>query len=314
MPFYPLISILIILVIGLGLYFYTLDFVKRTEKAYPPLGEFVTVDDIELHYIKKGSGPSLVIIHGASSSLRDIPDDLIDELALDFTVYAFDRPGHGYSGRPRKEGHNPAVQADLIRRALTSLDVSGAVLLGHSWAGALVTAYALNHPDEVNGLVLVSAATHPWKGPPSWYNRMVRLPVIGPLAVNTCVVPLGQAFLSAGVAKNFDPNPALPNYAEKVGTALLLRPSTFRANADDTVMLKEFVREQSQRYHELTMPVVIITGDQDRTVSPYIHSFPLHEAVPDSELVLLEGVGHMPHYVERATVINAVRRFAGRRE
>ena len=314
MSFYLLPGILIILVVALGLYLYTLNFVKLTEKAYPPLGEFVEVDGIKLHYIKKGSGPSLVIIHGASSSLRDVPDDLIDELAIDFTVYAFDRPGHGYSGRPQRQGHDPAVQAELIRRALKSLDVGNAVLFGHSWAGALVTAYALDHPDEVNGLVLVSAATHPWEGPPSWYNRMVRLPIVGSLALNTCVVPLGQVFVSAGVAKNFDPNPSAPNYAEKVGTALLLRPDTFRANADDTVMLKEFVREQSKRYHELTMPVVIVTGDQDGTVSPYIHSFPLHETVPDSELVLLEGVGHMPHHVEQAAVINAVRRFAGRRE
>jgi pimeloyl-ACP methyl ester carboxylesterase len=314
MPSYTVISAIAIITAGLISYLYTLNFVRVTEGTYPPQGAFVDVEGIRLHYLKTGSGPPLVALHGASSSLRDFPDDLIDELSNEFTVYLFDRPGHGFSERPAENGHSPARQAELIHGALTSLGVRPSILLSHSWSGALVTAFALKFPQDVGGLVLLSGATHPWNSPSAWYNRMVRLPVIGTVVLNTVVVPLGQVLVPNGIAKNFNPNPALPNYAEMVGTALLLRPSTFRANADDSVMLKEFVREQSKRYGELKLPVIIITGDQDLTVSPEIHSVPLHETLENSELVILEGVGHMPHYVAQETVVDAVNRLAARLE
>ena len=78
------------------------------------------------------------------------------------------------------------------------------------------------------------------------------------------------------------------------------------------MLLKEFVREQSKNYHRIEQPMIIITGDADKTVGPYIHSVPLHEATPNSELILLEDVGHMPHYVEKATIIDAIKRLADR--
>ena len=91
MPSYPLLSTLFIVVIGLGLFVYTLNFVRVIEQRYPAHGEVIDVDGVDLHYIKKGSGPPIVLLHGASSSLRDFPGDLIDDLAEDFTVFAFDR-------------------------------------------------------------------------------------------------------------------------------------------------------------------------------------------------------------------------------
>ncbi len=314
MPSYTVISAIVIIAAAFVSYFYTLNYIRVTENAYPPLGQFVEVDGVKLHYVTSGSGPALIVLHGASSSLRDFSGAFIEELSKTFTVIAFDRPGHGYSERPIENGHSPARQAELIHGALTELGIERGILLGHSWSGALITAFALNYPQDVSSLVLLAGATHPWNTPSAWYNRMVRLPLVGTLILNTVVVPLGQALVPNGVAKNFDPNPPLPNYAEKVGTALLLRPAAFRANADDSVMLREFVREQSKRYHELTLPVIIITGDQDRTVSPEIHSIPLHDAAANSELIVLEGVGHMPHYVAQSTVIDAVSRLAAQLE
>jgi pimeloyl-ACP methyl ester carboxylesterase len=92
---------------------------------------------------------------------------------------------------------------------------------------------------------------------------------------------------------------------------LLLRPAEFRANARDVAGLKAFVAAQAPRYRQIAAPVTIITGDRDRTVSPTIHSRALAEAVPHARLIILAGVGHMPHHAAPGTVAAEVGRMAG---
>ena len=67
------------------------------ESAYPPAGQFVTVAGRRVHALVRGTGPDLVLIHGASGSLRDFSFELVDQLARDFRVIALDRPGFGWS-------------------------------------------------------------------------------------------------------------------------------------------------------------------------------------------------------------------------
>ena len=76
-------------------------------------------------------------------------------------------------------------------------------------------------------------------------------------------------------------------------TLLLLRPREFLANAWDLVTLKAAVKEQSPRYPDITAPVVIITGEADKTVFTRRHSRPFAAAVPQTKLIVLPEVGHM---------------------
>ena len=87
---------------------------------------------------------------------------------------------------------------------------------------------------------------------------------------------------------------AMPaGFVRHSATPLLLRPREFAANARDLVTLKEAVAEQAPRYGEIRVPVTVIAGDADKTVSTHIHSRPFVAAVADAKLIVLAGVGHM---------------------
>src|SRR5438874_5431797 len=87
---------------------------RFAESAYPPLGQGVTVEGTRLHYLRKGSGPTLVLLHGSDGFLQDYATTVLDRLAADYDVLAWDRPGHGYSDPPANSVATPEVQARLL--------------------------------------------------------------------------------------------------------------------------------------------------------------------------------------------------------
>lgn len=294
----------LILVAGVG---YSNWYLWRAHQQFPPLGKFVEVADGRLHFLEKGTGPAVVLIHGASGSLRDYALSIFDDLSQDHRVVAIDRPGHGYSDRLRENAHSPAVQAELIHKALQRLNIDQAVIVGHSWGGAVALAYALQFPSATRGIVAMAPASHPWRGDPSFQNRLATTPIVGDVALHGLLVPIGQFLIKPGIARNFAPNPPLDNYIAEGGVQLLLRPSNFRANAEDVINLQSFLLEQKKRYPEIQMPLTILTGTADGTVSPRIHANKLHKQVPHSRLINLEETGHMPHHARKDDVLAAIR-------
>ena len=87
---------------------------------------------------------------------------------------------------------------------------------------------------------------------------------------------------------------------------MLLRPAQFLANAQDVAALKAFVAAQAPRYGEIGAPTVIVTGSADTTVSPHIHARAVAAAVRDARLIVLAGVGHMPHHVDADAIAAAI--------
>jgi pimeloyl-ACP methyl ester carboxylesterase len=148
--------------------------VSRLEAAYPPTGEFVDVEGVRLHVVALGlapdnphAEPAIVLIHGASGNLEDMRLALGEKLAATYRVILIDRPGHGWSSRPKTNDYaSPVRQAEVVASALEKLQVRRAILIGHSWGGALATAFALSFPERTAGLVLLSAPTHPWPANP----------------------------------------------------------------------------------------------------------------------------------------------------
>jgi pimeloyl-ACP methyl ester carboxylesterase len=200
----------------------------------------------------------------------------------------------------------PSSQAALIHQALASLGVKRPIVLGHSWSGALATAYALAYPNEVRGLVLLAPVTHPWPGGIGWINDVAALPVIGQLIAHTLILPAGYFMLKPGVAGVFRPDTPPPEYATRTGVAMLLRPNEFIANAQDLSSLKEFVRAQAPRYGEIKVPVAIVAGDKDPVVYTDIHSRAIAKQLPHATLTVLPGTGHMVQYVAADRVVAAI--------
>jgi pimeloyl-ACP methyl ester carboxylesterase len=180
------------------------------------------------------------------------------------------------------------------------------VLFGHSLGGAVATAFALAYPDRLAGLVLLAPVTHPWRGGLAWYNAVLSTPGLGDLFARTIALPLGTLLLDHGAASAFEPQATPADYVRRAAIRLLLRPSQFIANAQDIAALKGFVTAQVPRYGEIAVPTVILTGAADATVSPTIHSRAIAAAIPHARLIVLEGVGHMPHHTNADEVVAAI--------
>jgi pimeloyl-ACP methyl ester carboxylesterase len=267
------------------------------QRSYPAQGQKIEVVGATLNVLdigrRDGAGPPIVIIHGASSNLETMRQPLGDILAKHRRVILIDRPGHGWSTRVRLDDSTPAIQGQMIDVALEKLGLGPAIFVVHSWAGALGARMALDYPQRVAGLVMLAPVAYPWRGGVGWYNKLVTTPVIGPLLAYTITLPLGYFLAEPGARNVFLPQIMPTNFVESTATLLLLRPRQFLANAQDLVTLKAAVAEQAPRYGNIGVPVLVITGDADKTVSPTIHSRPFAAALPDAKLIVLPGVGHI---------------------
>jgi pimeloyl-ACP methyl ester carboxylesterase len=269
--------------------------VIAVQRIYPAQGDMIEVAGATLNVVDIGprGGQPVVLIHGASSNLEAMRKPLGEILAAKHRVILIDRPGHGWSTRMREDDSTPAIQGQMIAEALEKLGVGPAVLVVHSWAGALGARIALDYPARVAGLMMLAPVAYPWPGGVGWYNELVATPVIGPLLANTVTLPLGYFFAGPGARNVFLPQTMPDNFIRETATPLLLRPREFLANARDLVTLKEAVKQQASRYAEIKAPTVVISGDVDKTVSTNIHSRPFAAAVRGAKLIVLPGVGHM---------------------
>jgi len=286
----------------------------RTEHVYPPLGNFVEVEEggIRLHYVEKGEGSPIVLIHGASTSLIDFHASIFEPLARHHRAIAVDRPGYGYSQRPSGEWPDPLYQAQLIRGALSRLDIEKPILVGHSWSGSVVLAYLLAFPEDVAGGVLLAGGSHPWRGGVAWYNHVAGMPLIGPLFAYTVAYPAGQLLMDTAVNSVFTPNPVPLRYIERTGIVLSLRPRSFMASAEDVRNLSDFLRLQSTRYTSISRPLLLITGDSDEVVPPWNHADRLIKQVPHAKLIKLADTGHALHHTHPERITELIRDFRRR--
>jgi pimeloyl-ACP methyl ester carboxylesterase len=135
---------------------------RRAERRDPPRGQFLDVAGVRLHYVERGEGEPLVLLHGNGSMIQDFESSgLIARAAEKYRVIALDRPGYGHSARPRRTIWSPEAQADLIHEALEQLGATPAIVLGHSWGTLVATALGSAHPESVKALVLVSGYYYP---------------------------------------------------------------------------------------------------------------------------------------------------------
>ena len=285
----------------------------KIARDYPPTGRFVEVEGGRLHVVELDAraqptrdDPPVVLLHGASGNLGDMQVALGDKLARQHRVILVDRPGHGWSERWADDGASPARQAAMVNEMLGHLGVERSIIVAHSFAGAVATALALDHPTRVAGLVLIAPVLNPWSTGIAWYYSVAAAPYIGPLFAWTLALPAGAVLINPTVAVVFAPQDVPKDYVERAAIPLVVLPRNFLANARDVAGLHGFVTAQAPRYRGIKAPTVIITGDRDTVVSPQIHSRALAAILPHSKLIVLEGIGHMPHHGARDAVYKAI--------
>ena len=292
---------------------------RRVEARFPPTGRFVNVAGGRVHVLEAGASnaarPAIVLLHGASSNAADLMHALGHALAREHRVIALDRPGHGWSDRiAGRRAAEPAHQAAIVAEALRALGVEKAVVVAHSLAGAVAPHLARDHGDVAGGLVLLSPVTHPWPGGAiGWYYGPATSR-IGRLFTRTLTTPAAALVMRTAARAVFAPQAAPADYLEAARIPLVLRPSAFEANAEDVAGLYAAVTAQNHRYRDIRVPSAIVSGNADTIVWTDIHSRGFAREVEGTKLVILSGVGHMPHYAAPDLVVAEIEAVAARVE
>ncbi len=270
--------------------------------------QFVRIHGLDVHVKTAGQGePALVLLHGFGASLYSW-QAVMQPLGQLGQVIAYDRTGFGLSERPLSwQGQSPysaTAQIDLLVGLLDHYRIRQAVLVGNSAGGTLAVQAALAHPERVKALILVDAAIYSGGGASAWLGPLLRTPQmrhLGPLLVRQLQTRGPELVRLAW----HDPSRLSPE-------TLALYEKPLQVDNWDKA-LWEFTAASrpsglAPRLRALTLPVLVITGDDDRIV-PTQESLRLAGELPNAELQVISQAGHVPHEEQPGAFLQAVRAF-----
>jgi len=284
----------------------------KAERDNPPAGRFIEVDGVRLHYFEQGEGPTLLLLHGTVVTADDFrASGLMERLSQSYRVIAIDRPGFGYSDRPRATSWTPQAQARLMLLALRQLGADQALVLGHSWGTMVALEMALQAPDTITGLLLLSGYYYPSMRLDVPVAAMPAIPVLGDLMRFTVSPLLGRLAWPLAAKGMFSPGEVTDSFRRE-DPWMLLRPGQVRATAEEAALMVGAAAALEKRYGELRMPISLMAGAGDRVIDPESHTARLHKDVPQSELTLLPGLGHMMQHQAQDQIVEAVNDLAER--
>ena len=285
----------------------------HAERTHPPLGRFIDVGGVRIHYMERGQGTPLVLLHGTGSLLEELRMSGLYELACArYRVIVLDRPGYGHSSRPRRSWWGPRAQATLLRSMLTQLGIERPIVFGHSFGALVAMAYALEYPAAVRSLVLAGGYYFPTGRLDVPLMAPPAIPFIGDLLRHTISPLLGRALLPGLVRRVFRPAPVPRYFMERFPVWMALRPSQLRAAAEEAALLIPSTLRLQRLYSALEVPAIVVAGAQDHYVDHLRHSVALSRRIPRGDLMLLPRAGHMVHHVEPRRVLQAIEAAAAR--
>ena len=290
-----LVTILIILSVG----WLTL---RRSDIPYDRLetlyasadSRFVVLNEnARMHFRDVGprDAPVIVLVHGFSSSLHTW-ESWVKTLKREYRVISLDLPGHGLTGCPDVENTSIDQFAGALDQLVVSLGVDQFTLVGSSMGGNTAWTYALKHPEKLEALVLVGAA-----GWPETNEEAASSPLIFKLLENDMARAIIRdldmtSLVRAGLADSFVDTSFVTE--EMVARYVSLS----RAPCHRDTLLQMAGQENRspatpERLGVLRMPTLILQGDGDKLVPP-AHAEKFHAAIPNSQLIMYENVGHLP--------------------
>jgi pimeloyl-ACP methyl ester carboxylesterase len=279
---------------------------RLAERRHPPTGKFIEVDGVRLHYSDRGEGSPVVLIHGNAVTGSDWDTSGVADLLLhEHRVIIFDRPGFGYSERPRGRVWTASQQAELLHKALRQLGIERPVVVGHSWGTMVALELAAHYQAETAGLVLVSGYYFWTLRPDVLLVAAGAVPVLGDILRYTVSPLLGWLQMPLLQWAMFSPARVPDLFRTEYSSAMALRPSQIRATSVDGVLMIPSALALRGDYENLTLPVVIIAGDSDKVVFTR-RSERLATSIRGSVLRIIKASGHMVHHLAPREVAQAV--------
>ncbi|TCT19299.1 alpha/beta fold hydrolase [Thiobaca trueperi] len=287
------------------------NFESLQNRLADPDSQFLDANGFRIHYKRLGSGPTLILLlHGSFLSLRSW-SQVIQPLAEQATVVAFDRPVCGLTSRPLPKGKGDALysadaQSDLVAALIDKLGFEQAILIGNSTGGTIALLTALRHPERVRGLVLVG---------PMIYSGYATSQVPTPmLAVMKGLRPLFSRLMKVMIARLYDK--AIRKFwfrQERLSDAMLATiKADFMIGPWDQAFFELFLATRhlglDTRLQSLSLPTLVVTGEHDRAVKPE-ESVRLANELPGAVLEIIPDCGHLPQEERPDAFVTAIGTF-----
>lgn len=281
---------------------------RSAERRFPPIGQFCRIQTGAMHYVRRGSGPSVVMLHGSDGFVQDFVESVAPRLAEEYDVIVIDRPGHGYSDAPRGGAAGVAAQERALQDLFAQLSIDRPLLAAYSWSAVLALYIAWRRPDAISGVVLVA----PWLRPLRHRRSLTALlahpilcTVLHPLFVLVKEQALGFVLRLA-----FFPG-VPPDRFRREAIALWMRyPRQMAVNLLEIGMSIENLCGFDVRDLPENVPISVIAGSEDRIAPPTLHAAALGRALPGARVEIVAGAGHEIQFTHPDLIIAAIRRCA----
>ena len=261
--------------------------------------EQVEVAGLRLAYQRAGAGPPLVLLHGGLDDSRGWRHQM-PAFAEEFDVIAWDAPGCGRSSDPPEEGYGLADYADCLSGLMAQIDLERPHVLGLSFGSGLAIELYRRHPEIPRSLTLASAYAG-WKGSLPPEEVEVRLQS----ALRDSDRPPDELVgeLLPSLRSELTPSEAVD---EMVEIMLEFHPVGART------MARAFAEADLRDVlPSIEVPTLLLYGERDQR-SPLHIAAELHDRIPNSELLVIPGAGHMSNYDDDARFNDAVLTFLRR--
>jgi pimeloyl-ACP methyl ester carboxylesterase len=265
-------------------------------------GQHLDVAGTKIRYVQKGAGPDVLLVHGCPGSIEDW-DTMIDLLAEDFRVTAFDRPGHAYSGADG-DLYTYDYHASVVLALIETLELRDVTLVGHSYGGGTALAAALRKPSAVKSIVILDSAVYELTEKPSFIYRVLALPGFGTGFARLAGSRIAPPRIAAGLRAQF-PNGEPPEGFVETRQQIWNQPKVTVAVAHELLRSDRELLAMSPKYSSIELPT-FIAAQADHPLRRQTGER-LASEIAGAQLVLLSGTGHYVHVEKPDDVIALVR-------
>lgn len=309
MLFYILVFLILVVLIGPFLIpVPPLDGIKPLDTLVDTDSQFVKINGLDVHFKAiLRSDPTFILLHGFGASVYSW-HKVMQPMSQLGSVIAYDRVAFGLTERPMSwSGENPYTmdaQVEQLIGMLNHFGIQKAILVGNSAGGTLAIQTALKYPKRVEALILVDPAVYSGEGSPAWLRFIQKTPQmqrLGPLLVRSIkkwgVDMLKQAW--------HDPSRITPEDLTAYQKPLML-DNWDKALWNLTIAGSK--NDLAGRLKELNLPILVITGDDDRII-PTTQSIRLAGELPNASLSVIKDTGHVPQEEDPLAFMQAIRIF-----
>jgi len=248
--------------------------------------------------------PALFLVHGSNASLHTW-EPWVERLKGSYRIVSLDLQGHGLTGPTPTGCYTGACMAETVEAVRAKLGIERLAIAGNSMGGGVALSYALAHPERVAGLILVDAGGAPIRreGPPPIGFRVAQMPVIRDIAAIITPRDLIARTLDRSVSvKSVASAQAIDRYWELLRAPGNRQATMQRFSQPRTAMSQERLKALAD------MPVLILWGEEDALI-PVSAARWYSEALPQAELIIYPGIGHLPQEETPDTSAADVARF-----